>query len=135
MSRVRDFWRKYEEKIIITIGFILVAFLSFGLGRLTGPQGASLPLTIEEDDNISNSEIYQADIKEAVENKGEPSVAKGFFVGSRNSNIYHWSGSSWAKKIKPENQIWFDSEEEAQKAGYKRSSDFEKLAPADYLLK
>lgn len=40
-------------------------------------------------------------------------------VGSINSDKYHYEDCEWAKKIKPENQIWFSSPEEAWKAGYK----------------
>jgi PBP1b-binding outer membrane lipoprotein LpoB len=41
------------------------------------------------------------------------------FVGSINSDKYHYPDCEWAKKIKPENQVWFSSPEEARKAGYK----------------
>lgn len=41
------------------------------------------------------------------------------FVGSINSDKYHYPSCEWAKKIKPENQIWFSSPEEAKEAGYK----------------
>ncbi|MHC1630688.1 MAG: sunset domain-containing protein [Methanotrichaceae archaeon] len=40
------------------------------------------------------------------------------YVGSVNSNKYHNPGCRWAKKIKPDNQIWFSSSEEARAAGY-----------------
>ncbi|MGB9903488.1 MAG: Ada metal-binding domain-containing protein [Desulfotomaculales bacterium] len=48
----------------------------------------------------------------------QPSQSKKF-VGSINSNVYHYSSCQWAKKISPKNQIWFSSPEEAKKAGYK----------------
>jgi len=40
------------------------------------------------------------------------------FVGSINSNKYHYPDCKWAKKIKPENKIWFSSPEDAQSKGY-----------------
>jgi len=43
---------------------------------------------------------------------------KGKFVGSIGSDKYHNPGCRHAQKILPENQIWFDSADEAQKAGY-----------------
>ncbi|MGB9804092.1 Ada metal-binding domain-containing protein [Desulfofundulus sp.] len=41
------------------------------------------------------------------------------FVGSIHSNIYHYPDCKWAQRIKPENQIWFSSPEEAKAAGYR----------------
>jgi len=44
---------------------------------------------------------------------------EGQFVGSKNSNKYHLPSCRFAKKIKPENQVWFSSKEEAESKGYK----------------
>ena len=43
----------------------------------------------------------------------------GQFVGSKNSDVYHYPNCSYAKKIKEENKIWFNSIEEATAAGYR----------------
>mgnify|MGYP000892792595 CR=1 FL=1 len=48
----------------------------------------------------------------------QPVKTTGKYVGSIESNKYHLPTCRWAEQIKPENRIWFDSEEEAQKAGY-----------------
>jgi len=50
----------------------------------------------------------------------EPAITTeaGKYVGSANSDKYHYPSCRWAKKIKPENQIWFASSEEARAAGY-----------------
>lgn len=40
------------------------------------------------------------------------------YVGSINSDKYHYPFCQWAQKIYPENEIWFSSEEEAQASGY-----------------
>lgn len=47
-----------------------------------------------------------------------PEQSKQVFVGSANSNKYHYPDCKWALKIKPENKITFDSSEEAKGAGY-----------------
>ncbi len=39
-------------------------------------------------------------------------------VGSVESDKYHYPSCRWAKKIKPENEIWFSSEEDARAQGY-----------------
>ncbi len=42
----------------------------------------------------------------------------GLYVGSINSNKYHYPNCIWAKEIKPENRIWFNSVAEAKATGY-----------------
>lgn len=53
--------------------------------------------------------------------KEEKEDFTAMFVGSRNSDKYHFPDCYWATRIKPENQIWFKSEEEARKMGYTSS--------------
>jgi len=45
-------------------------------------------------------------------------ATEGQFVGSLESDKYHYPSCRWAKKILPENEIWFASSEEARAAGY-----------------
>jgi competence protein ComEC len=40
------------------------------------------------------------------------------FVGSVKSNKYHYPSCQWAKKISPQNEIWFTSSADAQARGY-----------------
>ena len=40
------------------------------------------------------------------------------YVGSKESNKYHYPECRWAKKILPENAIWFSSSEDARSKGY-----------------
>jgi len=46
------------------------------------------------------------------------SAASQQFVGSTKSNKYHYPGCSAAQKIKPANEIWFTSTEDARAHGY-----------------
>ena len=41
------------------------------------------------------------------------------YVGSKNSNIYHYPTCRAAQKIKPENLVTFNSAKEAQEKGYR----------------
>ena len=45
--------------------------------------------------------------------------SSGYFVGSKNSDVYHYPDCTSAKKIKPANLITFNSIEEAKAAGYR----------------
>lgn len=42
----------------------------------------------------------------------------GQLVGSKNGTKYHYPWCSGAERIKEENKIWFQSAEEAKRAGY-----------------
>lgn len=111
-----------ESDIILTLGIILIALISFGAGQLTAPQPEIEPIVIQ---NPSASAI-QAVKSDSVEDMAKEQEK---LVGSINSSKYHWPECPWAKKIAPENQIWFDSEAEAQAAGYTPCGNFEKYRP------
>jgi len=49
----------------------------------------------------------------------EATKTEGKYVGSIESDKYHYPSCTWAEKILKENEIWFNSEEEAQQQGYK----------------
>jgi len=49
----------------------------------------------------------------------EPTATSGKFVGSLQSDKYHYPTCCWAKEIKPENEIWFKNAEDAKAHGYK----------------
>jgi len=44
------------------------------------------------------------------------------YVGSKHSDKYHLPTCEWAKKIRTQNQIWFDTIAEAKAAGYRACS-------------
>ena len=56
------------------------------------------------------------------EEQKTPSVEKTFtpgkFIASKKANKFHTAKCDWAKRIGRENQLWFDSEEEAKAQGF-----------------
>ncbi|MCH8004231.1 MAG: hypothetical protein IH934_06400 [Nanoarchaeota archaeon] len=56
---------------------------------------------------------------EAVE-EVEKEFSPGKYIASKSGTKYHAPKCDWAKKIKKANAVWFDSKEEAKKAGYKK---------------
>ncbi|PIZ51575.1 hypothetical protein COY27_03310 [Candidatus Woesearchaeota archaeon CG_4_10_14_0_2_um_filter_33_13] len=56
--------------------------------------------------------------KEAVKEVAKVKYSPGKFVASKRGKFFHLPKSEWAKKIKKENQVWFQSKEEALKQGY-----------------
>lgn len=145
-----------QADIVLVIGVILIALISFGLGRLSAPKGNKEPVIIEQNqelgtknndasilnnleqgsDNAQNNPSTSAatgDLRPWNSDSAETAVsAKGIFVVSKNGTKYHWPWCSFAKKIKPENQVWFQTEVEAQKAGYSACGCIAKSPPAGY---
>ncbi|HWO07239.1 MAG TPA: Ada metal-binding domain-containing protein [Candidatus Paceibacterota bacterium] len=110
MSSIRDIWLKVKwaaEAAIEAWGLIvpifLVAFASFGLGRLSATEAAKPVVSITE------ASVYTERAGMAV---------GGLVVASRNGSVYHYPWCGGASQIKRENQLWFTSEEAAEKAGY-----------------
>ncbi|MCK4387048.1 MAG: hypothetical protein KAV41_03140 [Candidatus Pacebacteria bacterium] len=124
--------RLIDNQAIFTILIIvLVAFSSFGLGRLSKIEENKTPLAIYDNatPNYNLASITQAteggesvEVQPRLPDRQAPQVGLingGKYVASKNSDKYHAPWCSGAKRIKEENKIWFNSKEEAEKAGYK----------------
>ena len=135
-GKIKSRWAVWVLVLIV----ILTSSLSFGLGRLSRIQAKREPISIEypATDLITNntgSESVKGDTNEqgrgvvkqtaAVVSTAPPVVpivapaaTIGAYVGSRTSDKYHLPWCAGAKRIKPENQIWFATKAEAERAGY-----------------
>lgn len=131
LSQLKNFVKKNESDIVLVIGVVLVALISFGAGRLTAFRDNKEPLIIQDSTLTASVQESLAPQAGGSSQLKEP-IKEGKFVGSLKSDKYHWPWSSSAKRIKPENQIWFNSEAEAKAAGYEPAGDFLKWAPADF---
>jgi len=124
LSYFKEIVKKNESDILLTITIVLVALVSFGAGLL---------IDFSEDNQSIIIQQPTASITGTCESASASAKAMAdeewIFVGSVNSNKYHWPNCPSAKKIAEQNQIWFNSEEEAQSAGYIRCSNFEKYTP------
>jgi beta-lactamase superfamily II metal-dependent hydrolase len=67
----------------------------------------------------ANSLQVTADASPQPNPNPTPTPTAGPFVGSKNSNVYHWPSCSAAQKIKPENLVTFANAQEAVNAGYR----------------
>lgn len=135
-NKIGDWLKKNQADIAIVVGFVLVAVTAFGVGRLSAPQIVRNPIVIEEPNASSSSNIFGSVSQPLLDAAGDSAQNitsnKGLFVASKNSRLYHWPWCAPAKNIKPENQIWFQSEAQAQAAGYSPSSCIASQAPAGY---
>jgi len=111
LSKIKNFFKSYEKDLILAAVIILVALISFGLGRLSKIGESRVPITIENLSTITQTE-------KITDNK-----IMGNYVASKNGTKYHYPWCSGAQSIKKENKIWFSTVEEAQKAGYQPASN------------
>lgn len=136
LSQIGEWIKKNQGDIVLGVGFVLVALIAFGAGRLSAPEIVRNPVMIEESATTNAINLYGNVSQPITGGAGESTVVssseKGLFVASKNSTKYHWPWCSYAKNIKPENQVWFKSEAEAQAAGYSPCACIANQAPAGY---
>ena len=152
---IKNWLEDNQRTIVFVVGMILLLIISFGLGRLSVMPVSKKPIIIEvpsiEGQAANTGQVLQkstgetemkteegkgsagsAETADKNKNQSTSSGKKGIIVASKKGEKYHWPWCAWAEKIKPENQVWFNSEAEAQKAGYQPCSAFQKLSPAGY---
>ena len=116
--------RQYHIFLATCIG--LISIISYNLGQINSLK--KTPVSIKESAGL------KADIFDATHNQqpatntandtGNPNIKAPSqkldtrVVVSKNSDKYHYSWCSGSKRIKPENQIWFTSAQEAENRGY-----------------
>lgn len=111
------------RKLFLSLMIILVALLSFGLGRLSvvgerGPIRIEYDPQLTADDKLPTTNIEQsASVINATQNIQATPNEEGVVV-SKNGIRYHYLHCSGAKQIKDENKIFFASPALAEGAGY-----------------
>lgn len=115
----------------IALLLVLVGFLT---GRWTTFTSTATPIVFQEaptagsgEQGVGSSEATPEDLRALVVEKKDPipnsqlSTAKSAFVASANGTKYYVPDCAEVRRIKEENKIWFDSEEEAKESGYEAS--------------
>jgi len=132
-TKIAEFWLKYEQKIILFVGVVLIAAISFEAGFLHGQKSQSESVIVNkvasaETARASKEEI-QTDSNTAKTSAASPKSAssettassesqKCAYVASKNSNKYHLPTCRYAQNIKPENKVCFSSKEDAESKGF-----------------
>ena len=106
-----------------------VSLASFGLGRLSvlWPKKEPIQITMPDARNTTHEdrgETGQAAVLSPVKNS---TTQQGKYVASKSGTAYHYPWCSGAQRIKEENKIWFQTKEEAEKAGYKPAGNCDGL--------
>ena len=94
---------------------ILIGFAGFGLGRLSFIEDSREAVRIEFPEYLSASVLNAGDI---AGDTTVPPSGNGLLLDSKNGSKYHYPWCGGGKRISEKNKIWFDSTEEARKAGY-----------------
>lgn len=81
------------------------------------PDALDAPIEASEPTEQPVSEAIASQDAEPVPETTSPK-SSGVYVGSIDSDKYHNPGCRFAKEILPENEIWFDSAEDAESSGY-----------------
>lgn len=113
LAKIKNFRNTYEKDLVIVIVIVMVALISFGLGRLSKIEERKTPIVIENQQQTTK--------QPTTVNQNQLSGAG--FVASKNGTKYHYPWCSGAQSIKEENKIWFSTTEEARQAGYTPASN------------
>ncbi|MEX2514916.1 MAG: hypothetical protein WD335_02170 [Candidatus Paceibacterota bacterium] len=104
MPNIKQKLRYIPFDIFIAVLIALIGFSSFALGWIARGEQKTHPVTVERIP-FSNAETA------------------GLFVGSVNSDKYHYRWCGGGQRISPENRLYFNSVEEAEAAGYEPASN------------
>ena len=111
------------KKLFLPITIVLVAGLSFGIGRLS-VVGKREAVKIEYDDALTSDNTQPVTNTATVINATQvvpaprSTATQSGVVASKNGTKYHYAHCGGAKQIKEENKIVFQTPETAEAAGY-----------------
>ena len=112
--------RRGGGELYLTAVIVLVAVISFGLGRLSKIREEKTPITIE---NVKENAETGESKSLSTSNVDNEIKTDKIFVASRNGKKYYYIWCESANVIKEQNRIWFSTQAEAQKAGYQPAAN------------
>lgn len=128
-SAIKQFWARYESKLVLGLGLVLIAVIAFEMGYAQGrarPEGNIIIERPSGDSKISpeltNSATISSSGSQSESSTKEANLVssgtvttseKCAYVGSKNSDKFYPPSCSYAKRIKPENVVCFATAEEA----------------------
>ncbi len=112
------------KDLSIVAVILIVAFGSFGLGRLSKNEGSVLAV---EPGNMLANQTAQAIVPEIAPVSIATPIAEkahttGDFVASKRGKKYYSLGCSGVKNLLEANKIYFATKQEAEQAGYTKSA-------------
>ncbi|HBH71378.1 MAG: Nuclease (SNase domain protein) [Parcubacteria group bacterium GW2011_GWC1_42_11] len=113
--------RIIPDDVFLGLILILIAFASFGLGRLSKIEGSKTPVRFENITEATKETSYQ----KALAGGQAASIinsAGDQLVGSKNGTKYYYPWCTGVQKIAQANIIHFTSKTEAEARGYTPSA-------------
>jgi hypothetical protein len=122
IARFTDFVKQFWHDIFVLGCIVLISVISYNLGRIRALE--QTPLRVGEGANIYTAAGAPQAGSNLQAKAAQPAISRApldprvVVSKSSTSKKYHYSWCSSGKQIKPENQIWYDTEAAAQQAGY-----------------
>ncbi len=114
MVKLKEFIKNNQQVIVLGIGYVLVAAIGFGLGQLTVVQKHGPEIKL---DSTQASNTNYTPIVSGLQSEARPAECK--IKATASSKIYHLPDQNGYDKLS--GQVCFNSEEEAQAAGYRKA--------------
>lgn len=99
-----------NKDIFVVLVILLVAFASFGLGRLSKITELKEPITIEETGQEAAAVTVQ-------KQNHQVNAEQGKYVASKNGTKYYLPWCGGVDRILEANKVWFATKEEAETRG------------------
>jgi hypothetical protein len=120
--KIKAIWQKigdYRQEAFVTAIIVLTAGFSFGLGRLSKIVESRPPVKIISAVSQVNNSASVSDVLSptSVSPTATGEIA-GKVVSSKNGKKYYYPWCAGVSRIKEENKVWFQSEKEAESAGF-----------------
>ena len=119
IAKMAKWVKSYAYELFMVASVSMIAIISYNLGGMQAIQ--KTPLKVSQDASIFNavSETQKTGVGESVVKKtSQPRDSRVVVSKSSTSKKYHHTWCAGAKQIKVENQIWFDTAQAAETAGY-----------------
>lgn len=123
MEKIKYFLESEQGKNVLTVLIlILVGIGSFELGRLS-KSGGNGGIKIEYSDQAANA-LYAAPAASSTAQAAQTGqgASKGAYFASSRGSKYYPADCAAGQNIKEANKVWFETREDAERAGYELST-------------
>lgn len=127
-EKIKGYWSSgsaWSDDLFLLAIIILVAFFSFGLGRLSALKEAKTPLQIENTPNevLQGAQTNHTQTAHVATVPTSEIPQEATYVASKTGKKYHYPWCAGAQRISEENRVYFKSKEEAEAQGYTPASN------------
>ena len=120
MPSINEILEKVKPYYVLIVG-IIIASIFFALGRISALEDRHIPIKITYPSSTSTASVISAPSPRL--NLGETpmsdiGVDSGKVIGSKSGKKYYYPWCGTVKRMKPENQVVFESADTAVRAGF-----------------